>query len=61
MKPHRNIPSSLLLLDKESYSNLTDADFDELYLAWEKHGAHVLKTIVEKRPDIFIKVVASLI
>ena len=61
MKPQRYTQNQFPRLDKDSFNNLTDADIDELYLAWERHGAKVLKTVVEKRPDVFIKVVASLI
>jgi hypothetical protein len=39
MKRHKQKLNQFPRLDKSALNNLTDADIDELYLAWEKAQA----------------------
>jgi hypothetical protein len=41
--------------------SLSEEFVNELYADWCEHGAEVLKTVRETRPDVYVKIVASLL
>ena len=46
---------------KGSRNKLHEEFINELYADWCEHGPEVLKTVRETRPDVYLKVVASLL
>jgi hypothetical protein len=46
---------------KGSRNKLSEEFVAELYADWCEHGATALKTVRESRPDVYVKVVASLL
>ena len=46
---------------KGSRNKLSEEFINELYADWCEHGSGVLKTVRETRPDVYLKVVASLL
>jgi hypothetical protein len=46
---------------KGSRNKLSEEFVAELYADWCEHGAEALKTVRETRPDVYVKVVASLL
>ncbi len=61
MKGREHKPSLYPVWKEGSQNNLSEAEMENLRLAWEIHGKQVLETVRLKRPDVFVKVVASLI
>lgn len=45
---------------KGARSKLSEAFLDDLLVAWESQGPVVIQRVIEKRPQDFLKVVASL-
>jgi hypothetical protein len=48
-------------LPKGSRNRLSEEFVNELYADWCEHGAEALKKVRETRPDVYLKVVASLL
>ena len=46
---------------KGSRNKLSEEFVNELYADWCQHGSEVLKTVRETRPEVYVKVVASLL
>jgi hypothetical protein len=46
---------------KGSRNKLSEEFVAELYADWCEHGAVALKTVRETRPDVYVKVIASLL
>ena len=44
-----------------SRNKLHEEFVNELYADWCEHGAEVLKTVRETRPDVYVKIIASLL
>ncbi|WP_273794168.1 DUF5681 domain-containing protein [Brucella intermedia] len=45
---------------KGARNKLGEAFLEDLLHAWEAQGPAVIQTVIEKKPDVFLKVVASL-
>jgi hypothetical protein len=46
---------------KGSRNKLSEEFVTELYADWREHGSAALKAVRETRPDVYVKVVASLL
>jgi hypothetical protein len=46
---------------KGSRNRLSEKFLADLCAAWEQHGTKVITEVVEKRPEVFLKVAASLV
>ena len=46
---------------KGSRNKLGEAFIDDLYADWLKHGLSTIQTVREERPEVYVKVVASIL
>ena len=46
---------------KGSRNKLSEEFVTELYADWREHGSEAIKSVRETRPDVYVKVVASLL
>jgi len=61
MKPREKKLNLYPVWKEDSRNRLSEADIENLHIAWEIHGKQVIGIVRRNRPEIFVRGIASLI